>query len=199
MIVTIDIAPKGAGMHSIVVKGIEYRFINHLYAVSRRGKVLRKLEPFTPQQRADGYVEVAHKLLHRIVAALWLPPRNAAKLVHHKDGNKQNNAASNLEWVTPNEHMGERHEGESGKYRRTKATRAKLRAFRLGFKDTPEVAAKKREILDAVCPKRACRIDGVTYRSIRQASIALGIHVSTVRLRCLSKNFPNYEMAKTTR
>lgn len=186
-------------MPSIFVDGIEYRFVNHLYAVSRCGKVLRKLAPFKPRRRSDGYVEAGrNRLVHRVVALLWLEPRPDAKLVHHKDGNKLNNAASNLEWVTPSEHMGDKHHATAGRYRRTKAIRAKLSASRTGFKDSPEVAAKKRSILDEVGPKRACAVDGIKYRSIRQASIALGIHVCTVRQRCLSKNFPNYKMGTRT-
>ena len=200
MILTMHITPIKDRMNSIRVNGIEYRFFNHLYAISRCGKVLRKLAPFAPSTRDDGYVQIGHaKLLHRVVVSLWLPNRPGAKLVHHKDGNKQNNDARNLEWVTPIEHMGERHHDTVGKYKRTKATIAKLRAFRTGFRDTPEAAARKRAILDAVCPKRPCIINGTEYRSVRQAAISLAIPVSTVRMRCLSKNFPSYRMAKTNR
>ena len=37
---------------------------------------------------------------HRIVAEAWFPDHDASFVVNHKDGNKQNNAISNLEWCT---------------------------------------------------------------------------------------------------
>ena len=181
-------------MESVTIDGIEYRFFSTNLAVSRCGKVLRKTEPFAPKVRADGYLDVCGYLAHRLVALLWLDNPAGAKLVHHKDHNKANNRADNLQWVTPQEHLGEMHHRPRGKHNMTEAGRASLRAFRTGFKDTPEVRARKREILDAVCPKRPCEVDGTIYRSIRQASIALNIHISTVRQRCFSKNFPHYKL-----
>lgn len=41
---------------------------------------------------------VAH-LVHRLVAAAFLPAR-PAELVNHKNGRKQDNSAANLEWAT---------------------------------------------------------------------------------------------------
>jgi hypothetical protein len=35
---------------------------------------------------------------------------------------------------------------------------------------------------------------GVEYRSFATASEATGVHRFTVRKRCLSKNFPDYEV-----
>ena len=182
-------------MISINVSGIEYRFFNHAFAVSSCGKVLRKLEPYSPTQRRDGYWKCGSAgLLHRMVAKCWLENPRERKLVHHKNGDKGCNGVDNLEWVTPKEHMAERHKGKSGRYIRTAETKEKIRAFRTGFKDSPEVAERKRKVLDANCPKRPCEIDGIYFRSIRTASIALNIHVSTVRQRCFSKHFVNYKL-----
>ena len=43
--------------------------------------------------------------VHRAVAELFLPepPSPDRAIVNHRDGNKTNNQASNLEWVTPKE------------------------------------------------------------------------------------------------
>src|SRR5258707_6105761 len=103
-------------------EGIEYRVFDHLYAVSRCGKVLRKLSPIFPRKRPDGYLEIGRRrLLHRVVALCWLPRPERARLIHHKDHDKSNNRADNLEWVTPKQHMGERHPGVARGHVVTKA------------------------------------------------------------------------------
>lgn len=58
----------------------------------------------------DGYVFVTlhgkQYPLHRLVAQLFHPESyNKMLFVNHKDGNKQNNFASNLEWVTQKENI----------------------------------------------------------------------------------------------
>lgn len=48
-----------------------------------------------------GYVYV-HKL---IALAFYGPPKPGYHYVNHKDGNKLNNTAANLEWVSPSENI----------------------------------------------------------------------------------------------
>lgn len=184
-------------MLTIMFDGIEYRFFNHLYAVSRCGKVLRKLQPYTPTKRKDGYLGIGRqRLMHRVVAACWCDKPENATHVHHIDENKSNNHADNLEWVTPKQHFSERHQGESGKYTRSEETRAKLRAFRTGKKDSSETKAAKIAILQSVRPQTTCSHNGVSYPSVSAAAKAIGIHPTTFRARCLSKNFPEYKLLK---
>lgn len=184
-------------MISFEIDGIEYRFFDHLYAVSRCGKVLRKMAPYTPTKRGDGYLALGRqRLMHRVVATCWLPNPNNVQYVHHKNHNKSDNRAENLEWVTPKEHVGDRHHGEHGKYIRTKETIEKLRKFRTGRKDSKNTRQKKAAILSVVCPKTSCIYRGIHYPSVAAGARAAGIHPTTFRVRCLSKNFPEYQLVK---
>lgn len=202
-------------MISIEIDGIPFRFFDHLYAVSRCGKVLRKLQPYTPTQRPDGYLELGRKrLMHRVVAACWLESFDPRKHVHHINGDKADNRVKNLECLTAKEHCAE-HPG-NGLYVRTPETREKIRQARLGTITSEETKAKQRAaLLGRKRPyfaraahsaesraKRskdhhrntACRVLGVVYRSFAEASKATGIHRFTVRKRCLSENFPDFEI-----
>lgn len=57
----------------------------------------------------DGYLrtQIAGKtrLVHRLVALTFVPSDVGKDFVNHKDGNKQNNQANNLEWCTRSENM----------------------------------------------------------------------------------------------
>ena len=70
---------------------------------NRRGKRLK------PYDNGYGYLIVdlrdsegrkRHKKVHRIVAEAFIDNSNGSPEVNHKDENKYNNAASNLEWCT---------------------------------------------------------------------------------------------------
>ena len=66
-----------------------------------------------PEQSSNGYYQVRLSgrgrktlLLHRLVAEMWCEkPSDKCVQVNHIDGNKGNNSADNLEWVTPSENM----------------------------------------------------------------------------------------------
>jgi hypothetical protein len=182
-------------MISFTFDGIEYRMFGHLYAISRCGKVLKQFKPYTPTKRKDGYLSLGRiNLMHRAVAACWLEKPKGATWVHHRNENKADNRADNLEWITPKEHIAERHKGLNGNYIRTEEIRRKIAIGHTGLKDTEATRLKKAEILAAVCPKTQCKFQGVTYPSVAAGSRAAGIPPSTFRQRCGSKNFPDYEL-----
>jgi hypothetical protein len=207
-------------MTSITVDGIEYRFFNHLYAVSRCGKVLRKLRPYAPSLHNGGYLSMGSKhLVHRVVAECWMPNFDPAKQIHHINHDKTDNRLENLECLTREEHLKERHAdmlAMAGRYVRTEESKEKIRQARLGSVTSEETKAKQRAALlgrkrpyfsraahseesrakrsEAHVRNTRCRIEGVEYRSFAAAALATGVHRFTIRKRCLSKNFPDYEL-----
>lgn len=83
-----------------------------IYEVSDEGNVrslkFGKTKILNPRKTTCGYLQVRlckdgirkMMLVHRLVAEAFIPnPLNLAQ-VNHKDENKQNNAASNLEWCS---------------------------------------------------------------------------------------------------
>lgn len=205
-------------MLNITIDGIVYRFFDHLYAVSRCGKVIRNLRPYTPTMRADGYVGIGRRrLMHRVVATCWCERPEGANHVHHKNHNKADNRASNLEWVTPKHHLGELHGGRT--YSMSDATKQKLREARSGSITSEATKAKQRaaairlgqrpppRLVGTKCSPEAvakmrdnspnamqCEVFGILYRSFSEAGRALGEKPHSLRKRCLSDNFPDYRI-----
>ena len=205
-------------MQSTTYNGVEYRFYDHLYAVSKDGNLLRKLEPYTPTKHPQGYLSAGgQRLVHRMIATCWLDKPANANHVHHKNHDKTDNRADNLEWVTPKLHMGVYHKGSCGKYDRTAEVREKLRNSHLGKKTSEATKQKQREAslrLGCKPPPRkvgtkcsaesiqkmrennpntvGCNVNGIAYRSFGSAGRALGEKPHSLRKRCLSNNFPDY-------
>ena len=83
-----------------------------LYEVSDTGLVrsLRfgKKKILAPAGNGGGYIQVGlhkdgklkHMLVHRLVANAFIPNPLGLATVNHRDENKSNNQASNLEWMT---------------------------------------------------------------------------------------------------
>lgn len=80
------------------------------YQVSTWGNVRNAIKGniLTPYVNEKGYLKVglamggkAHKKrINRLVAQAFIPNPYGLPQVNHKDGNKQNNSITNLEWTT---------------------------------------------------------------------------------------------------
>ncbi|WP_333907490.1 NUMOD4 domain-containing protein [Delftia acidovorans] len=84
------------------------------YEISSKGRVrnARNLRVLRLSVAGNGYLGVTLKLegrqggshrlrAHRCVAEVFVPGYFLGAVVNHKDGNKRNNDAANLEWCTP--------------------------------------------------------------------------------------------------
>lgn len=86
---------------------------NNHYEVSNLGNVRCDGKLVSTEVEQTGYVKVRISLifgtrwfsLHRVVAVYFCENPGNKEQVNHIDGNKENNAASNLEWVTNTENQ----------------------------------------------------------------------------------------------
>lgn len=101
----------------IKIKGEEVKG----YFVCKNGSVWsEKLKKYLKQTVHGGYYGITihhngkrhHGRIHRIVAELFIPNPKNYGIVNHKDGNKLNNHATNLEWC--NNSQNSRHAHENG-------------------------------------------------------------------------------------
>lgn len=103
-----------------------------LYEVSFDGHIRNKVTKRVIREFAgkDGYLRTQlhgkTTLIHRIIAAAFIQNPDDLPEVNHKDGNKRNNAVSNLEWVTRSENQAHAYKLGLKSTRGTKNGRHKL-------------------------------------------------------------------------
>lgn len=107
---------------NIVKKSSEIAEIDGKYIITRNGDVFRwhrthgKWEKQKKRVHNNGYLRgtISGKdvYIHRLVAEAFCENPRGCKEVNHKDGNKQNNNADNLEWCTRSENN--RHAFQTG-------------------------------------------------------------------------------------
>lgn len=87
------------------------RSLDRIIMHPRMGETRKKGKLLKPQNYTNGYVYVAlpavgkqiKTSIHRIVATAFISNPENKREVNHIDGDKKNNAATNLEWSTPSE------------------------------------------------------------------------------------------------
>lgn len=85
------------------------------YEVSNFGHIRMKgkTNNLTPQDDGNGYKKISARVnkirknfsVHKLIATEFVNNPNHYKEINHKDGNKGNNVALNLEWCTRSENM----------------------------------------------------------------------------------------------
>ena len=103
----------------------EYKILDEFpdYVIYKNGEIFSLLSRryITPVTKKTGYQDVLltsrdgnhhTKLIHRLVAECFCTKREGANEVNHKNGDKTDNRAANLEWVTRSENL--KHAFETG-------------------------------------------------------------------------------------
>ena len=87
-----------------------------LYSVSTMGRIKKNSDNkiLSPSKKSNGYMQInlftndgrrKKEYVHRLVAITFIPNESRLPEVNHIDGIRDNNRASNLEWVTHDENM----------------------------------------------------------------------------------------------
>lgn len=94
---------------------MKYQKINEYYTLYENGEILsNKTKKFLSKRKNNNgyfyceiYINKERKriYLHKYVAEYFIKNVNKKPQVNHKDGNKENNNSSNLEWVTCKENI----------------------------------------------------------------------------------------------
>lgn len=145
--------------------------------VSRFGRVIK------PQMARVGYwrVELAGRkyLLHRLLAQAFIPNPDGKPQVNHIDGDKTNNALTNLEWVTQSENQ--------------------LHAYRAGLQKgyrKPMPLSERHK--QALCgsrwhgERRTYHAEGRVFSKPIDAARCFGVARQTFYNRAISPDFPTW-------
>lgn len=127
-------------------------------------------------------------LVHRLVAKTFIPNTEGLPVVNHKDGNKQNNQVSNLEWTTYSENTIHAYkqgllETRKGKRLRKEIPRLELEQNWRRYQDSDYYCSKEGEVWNSKtkCLLRASLTnDGYCHYSLRLHGVtknALGHHL----------------------
>lgn len=99
--------PSYEGIYEISDTGLVKNLRNDSKNRTYPGKILKPGETICGYQFVILSVngKVKNKLIHRLVAEVFIPNPNNLPEVNHKDGNKCNNSVENLEWCTHRDNL----------------------------------------------------------------------------------------------
>jgi DNA-binding XRE family transcriptional regulator len=121
------------------------------------------------------YVDGHSYLAHRLIAESFIPNPDGKPQVNHKDGNKRNNAVSNLEWLTQSENT--QHAYDNGLIRRrrkkTSCDGKALKSMREAKGWTQEELSQRTGIHRVTIAKYETTDNGMTIESAAKLAEAL--------------------------
>lgn len=140
---------------------------------------------------ASDYAYFQRVAVHRLVAFAWLdkPPTDKHVWINHKDGDKSNNHASNIEWSTISQNI--KHAFDTGLKSAKKGIESPLYGTKRSIKTKTLMREQK---LGRNHPKWIGDyiVFGKRYHSANQAGEALGIPPKTVQHRANNPKFIDY-------
>lgn len=150
------------GLYEVSSEG-EVRSVDRWLTTRRGARIFRKGVSMTPRIGKSGYLYINlyrdslsfTKKVHRLVAEAFCPNPRGAVQVNHVDGQKLNNLAENLEWVTASENT--RHAVANG----LNAPQSGELSHRSSIKNS-DVDKIRAKILEGVPLEEVARTFGVT-------------------------------------
>lgn len=76
---------------------------NQIYEISNKGNVKKNGNLLIPYLTKKGYYRIGHKLIHRMVAEMFIPNPENKPFIDHINTIKTDNRVENLRWVTAKE------------------------------------------------------------------------------------------------
>lgn len=161
------------------------------YTIREDGVVTSRFgRTINPQVGRNGYIRVElwsngrgrKYLLHRLLAAAFIPNPEGKPQVNHIDGDPANNDLGNLEWVTQSENQ--------------------LHAYRTGLQVGHHVSGRPltERHKAALCgsrwrgERRVYHAEGETFATPEKAARRFGVNRQTVYNRAKSARFPSWKI-----
>lgn len=171
------------------------------YEVSNMGNVRSlnykrtgEIKILKPQKDKNGYLivnlyknrKLFHKKVHRLVAGAFIPNPKRKTQVNHKDGDKQNNKISNLEWTTCKENIIHCH--ETGLWKPKYGNEHYNYGKCLSEKTKQKMREQRKGELNSNSKRVICITTGETFRYIREAARQYNVAAESIGRVCKGRS-----------